>query len=68
MGKIEIQYLYNSLVLYKIYTIVIFDGCDQNEETKCMVEDIVEWLLNCRTLYLIQWVLLEKVLDLLCGR
>ena len=46
---------------------MIFDGCDQNEEMKCMVEDIVEWLLNCGALYLIWWVLPEKVLDLLCG-
>ena len=54
-------------MFYKIYTIVILDGCDQNEEMKCMVEDIVEWLLNCGALYLIQWVLVEKVLHLLCG-
>jgi len=33
-----------------------------------MVEDIVVWLLNRGALYLMQWVLPKKVLDLLCGR
>ena len=46
---------------------MIFDGCDKKEDMKCMVEDIIEWLLNCGALYFIQRVLLEKALDLLCG-
>ena len=58
-------------MLYKIYTIMIFYGCDQNEDMKCMVEDIVVWAFELwslvpRTLG-IQWVLPEKVHDFLCG-
>ena len=47
---------------------MIFDGRNQNEDMKCMVEDIVVWAFELWSFVLrtfgIQWVLPEKVHDL----